>query len=113
MNVFALFDEHPEYREKAGERWDGFFKITTDVEKWNTPEYCLNNSLVITGNREINENGTESEYNELIRRYSVIEDNVYYASTENPLFVNPSRGDYRLKDGADVPDVHFEKMGRY
>ncbi len=113
VNVFALFDEHPEYKEKAGERWDGFFKITTDVEKWNTPEYCVNNSLVITGNREINENGTESEYNELIRRYSVIEDNVYYASTENPLFINPSRGDYRLKDGADVPDVHFEEMGRY
>ena len=113
INVFNLFDEHPEYKEKAGERWAGFFDITTDVEKWNTPEYCLNNSLVITGNREINDKGTERDYNELIRRYSVIEDNIYYARTENPLFVNPSRGDYRLKDDVDFPDVHFEEIGRY
>ena len=113
INVFNLFDEHPEYKEKAGERWDGYFDITTDVEKWNTPEYCLNNSLVITGNLEINETAAPRDYNELIRRYSVIGNNVYYTAEENPLFVNPSRGDYRFRYGVDFPEVFFESIGRY
>ena len=113
MNVFSLFDAHPEFKEKAGERWDGYFDITTDVEKWNTPEYCLNNSLVITGNREISKTGEERFYDEAIRKYSVIGDNVYYTSDLNPLFVNPSVGDYRLRADAGIPDVHFELIGRY
>ena len=113
LEVFKVFDEHPEYKEKAGERWEGFFKITTDVEKWNTPEYCLNNSLVITGNCEINEIGAAMEYDELLSRYSVIENNIAFTDDENPYFVNPSRGDYRFREGADFPDVQFEKIGRY
>ena len=43
----------------------------------------------------------------------MIEDNVYYTSAENPLFINPSRGDYRFRDGVDFPEVFFEKIGRY
>ena len=113
VNILSLFAEHPEYVEKAGDRWDWFFSMTTDVTKWDTPEFCLNNSLIITGNREINATGAEPDYNEMIRRYSTIEDNVSYTSEENPLFVNPTIGDYRIRDGVDFPDIEFEKIGRY
>ena len=114
VSILSLFAEHPEYVEKAGDRWDWFFGMTTDVTLWDTPEFCLNNSLIITGNREINATGAEPEYNELIRRYSTIEDNVSYRSEENPLLVNPTIGDYRLREGVEgFPDFEFEKIGRY
>ena len=36
-----------------------------------------------------------------------------FTTDENPLFVNPTRGDYRLRDGVDFPDIHFEDIGRH
>ena len=88
-----------------------YFDIHYDLENWDTPEFCTNNSLIITGNREINAKGVEPDYDELIRRYSVIEDNVSYTSDENPFFVNPTIGDYRLRDDVtDFPMIEFEKI---
>jgi hypothetical protein len=29
------------------------------------------------------------------------------------VFVNPTLGDYRIREGADFPDIEFEKIGRY
>ena len=98
---------------KAAEMWPGYFDITLDVTRWREPEYCSNNSLVITGNREVNKIGAQKEYSDLIKMFSVIEDNETYAVTENPLFVNPTRGDYRIREGVVFPDIEFEKIGRY
>ncbi|MBQ3901542.1 MAG: hypothetical protein II736_07470, partial [Clostridia bacterium] len=70
-------------------------------------------SLVITGNREINKNGEAPFYDETLRKYSVIEDNLAYTPDENPLFVDPASGDYRIREGVDFPDIEFEKIGRY
>ena len=39
--------------------------------------------------------------------------NSFYNTSENPLFVNPTLGDYRIRDGVDFPDIEFEKIGRY
>ena len=112
-STLDYYYEHPDVMARLSEMWPGYFDITLDVTRWREPEYCSNNSLVITGNREINLTGAEREYSDMIRLHSVIEDNLYYASDENPLFVNPTRGDYRLKSGVAFPDVEFEKIGRY
>ena len=47
------------------------------------------------------------------RDYGVVEGNVGVTYGENPIFVNPTRGDYRIREGADFPDIQFEKIGRY
>ncbi len=44
---------------------------------------------------------------------TVGENNLCYRLDENPLFVNPSRGDYRFKEGVSVYDIPFDKIGRY
>ncbi|MBR3991895.1 MAG: hypothetical protein IKI91_07135, partial [Clostridia bacterium] len=90
-----------------------FFDITTDLDRWKDREFCENASLVITGNRGFNKNAETTEYEELIAKYSTIEDNVSYTLEENPIFVNPTLGDYRIRDGVDFPDIEFEKIGRY
>ena len=45
--------------------------------------------------------------------YCTIEGNNACSFAENPLFVNPTLGDYRIRDGAEFPDIHFEDIGRY
>ena len=112
-NALSYFYDNPDVMARAAEMWPGYFDITTDVNRWQEKNYCSYNSLVITGNREINEPGAAYEYPDILARYSTIEDNVGIRADENPLFVNPTLGDYRLCDGADFPDLEFEKIGRY
>ena len=112
-DAFAYFDAHPDAKAKAAELWDGFFDVSLDLEDWQKPEFCMNSSLVITNNPEINRAGVAREYDETISKYSVIRGNVGYKVTENPFFVDPTRGDYRIREGVDFPDIHFELMGRY
>ena len=84
-----------------------------DLDRWKDKDFCENSSLIIKGNRGFNENAETTEYEELIAKYSTIEDNVSYTLEENPIFVNPTLGDYRIREGADFPDIEFEKIGRY
>ena len=48
-----------------------------------------------------------------LMRFATVGDNLGYSLGENPCFVNPTRGDYRVVDGSGFPDAHFELMGRY
>ncbi len=41
------------------------------------------------------------------------ENNVEYDVTENPFFVNPSIGDYRIREDADFHKIPYDKIGRY
>ena len=113
QSIFDFFDAHPEIKEQIAGEWPGFFDITTDLSRWQEREFCENSSLVITGNRSTNTRPQEPDYNELLVKYSTIEDNIVFPIEENPLFVNPTIGDYRIRDGAEFPDIHFEDIGRY
>ena len=44
---------------------------------------------------------------------NVSEGNVEFGLDENPIFVNPAIGDYRIREDADFHNIPFEKMGRY
>ena len=111
--AFEFFDSHPDAKATAAELWPGYFDISLDLDDWQKSVFCMNSSLVITGNVEINKAGAERVYSETISKYSVIENNVTYSTRENPIFVNPTLGDYRIRDGVNFSDVQFESIGRY
>ena len=113
VEIFDYFDSHPSIKAQATEYWPGLFEITTDLSRWEEREFCDNSSLVITGNRSFNETARQPEFKEIFARYSTIGDNIAYSFEDNPIFVNPTRGDYRIREGADFPDIEFEKIGRY
>ncbi|MBR6915375.1 MAG: S-layer homology domain-containing protein [Clostridia bacterium] len=113
VSIFEFFDANPELKKEAEEKWPGFFDITTDTSRWQEREFCENSSLVITGNRSFNKTAKQPEFKELLVKYSTIEDNIAFTFEDNPYFVNPTRGDYRIRDGAEFPDIQFEKIGRY
>jgi hypothetical protein len=113
-NVYAQYDANPALKANAMANWPEIFELTTDLEKWDDPSFVLARNETIVNNRFINLNGQiavpTSEY---VVKYSTIEGNVGYTVDENPFFVNPSRGDYRIRDGVDFPDIHFEDIGRH
>ncbi|MBP0989647.1 MAG: hypothetical protein J5874_00495, partial [Oscillospiraceae bacterium] len=113
VSIFSFFDSHPDLKAEAEEKWPGFFDITTDISRWRDREFCQNSSLIITGNRCFSAKSTESSYRDTLAKYSTIEDNLVYSLSENPVFINPTLGDYRIREGADFPDIHFEMIGRY
>ncbi len=113
VDLFGFFDSNPEIKERAAAEWPGFFDITTDPARCGEKEFCENSSLVITGNRSFNNEPEPESYPEILAKYSTIENNDALTFADNPLFVNPTAGDYRVKDGAEFPDIQFEKIGRY
>ncbi|MBQ6262706.1 MAG: S-layer homology domain-containing protein [Clostridia bacterium] len=113
VSELAIYESDPELKAALEAKWPAFFRITTDLDRVGDGEFCLNNSITVTGNRAITKTGKSWSFNEVISKYSVIEDNIAYSVEQNPLFVNPTRGDYRLRDGVEFPDVEFESMGRY
>ncbi|MBR3424318.1 MAG: right-handed parallel beta-helix repeat-containing protein [Clostridia bacterium] len=100
------------------ERWPDIFNVTLDLSDLSDPNCCLATNNTVTGNRYFDFNGergtdTMNRIGQYSAAVSTIRDNEYYTTADNPLFVNPSIGDYRLKDGTGFPDLHFEKIGRY
>ena len=67
---------------------------------------------VATGNVFVNE-GKKIKISSQSPEFTTMEDNEAYGLDENPFFVNPTIGDYRIKEGADCPDFPFEEIGRY
>ena len=109
-----FYRDNPDLIELLRDTWPGYFDIHYDLENWDTPEFCLSPSLVITGNMEFSVSGDPVEYKDIVLRYSTVENNRGISLKENPLFVNPTLGDYRIRDDVtDFPDIEFEKIGRY
>ena len=52
------------------------------------------------------------EFEEAAAPFVINEDNTFYTMNENPIFVNPSAGDYRIRPDAGPIDIPFELMGR-
>ncbi|MBQ6677265.1 MAG: S-layer homology domain-containing protein [Clostridia bacterium] len=112
--VFALIDEYPEYR--AGiEKWSPeVLNYHLDYDNLDDPYFVMNPVNTVRDNVYFNEKGvTDTGGGKYEDIYVVLEDNRGYTYEENPMFVNPTVGDYRSQDGVDFPDVQFEKIGRY
>ena len=52
-------------------------------------------------------------YDEDATQYCNITPDTGYTLKENPFFVNPTIGDYRMRDDAEFSKIPFESIGRY
>ncbi|MBR7033632.1 MAG: S-layer homology domain-containing protein [Clostridia bacterium] len=104
----------PGYAEALEGRRPGILSLSFDTADVAERNFYLAPANEIRGNVFVNENSDLSirlDYDSA--DYCSVGDNAAYAYSENPIFVNPTRGDYRIRDGVDFPDYHFELMGRY
>jgi len=100
--------------EKWYERWPQLYAYHYDVDRINEDLNCAFNVVNYADNNCCL--GTFFEpYVHHMSKYSWVEGegNLNFTLDENPLFVNPTIGDYRLRDDADFHRIPYEKIGRY
>ncbi|MBQ6262696.1 MAG: S-layer homology domain-containing protein [Clostridia bacterium] len=100
------------YRENFPE----IFDISFDLADADDPSFVLNPYNEIKDNMYIRESieglSEETLAGETVSPWCDISGNRFITKAENPIFVNPTLGDYRIREGADFPDIHFEDVGR-
>ena len=86
------------------------FTLTTDLAMIDDPSFVLFPRVYVRNNwyfeSEIKDKNEDNGY-------SVKEGNRCFSLDENPCFVNPTVGDYRVVEGSGAPDFRFELAGRY
>ncbi len=115
LNYFNMLEEDPQYKAVIEKERPEVFDLILDPSKYMDPAFVLAPYNVVRDNVKVTAEPKEDWYtpNEKIKGFVVSEGNRSYPLTENPIFVNPTRGDYRIRDGVDFPDIHFEEIGRY
>ena len=103
----------PGLRAVLAEKAPHLLTYTADVSRWEEPEFVLNVVASVTGNRYFNKNGLSQDYSDALMKFGEYGNNAGYTLGENPLFVNPALGDYRIREGTGFPDIEFEQIGRY
>ena len=83
---------------------NGRIRAHTANESFFCPWDSIHNNALI---------GSRFTVLEDIVKYGEVYDNEFLTESDNPYFVNPTVGDYRLRDGVDFFSIPFEKMGRY
>ncbi|MBR7034102.1 MAG: S-layer homology domain-containing protein [Clostridia bacterium] len=115
----AVFDNmaaYPEYL--AGiEKWcPELLNYHLDYSRTDDPNFVMSPVNTIKNNVHINSKASFTEQptaDKYLNKYTVVEGNRGFTTDENPFFVNPTVGDYRLKDGAGIMDIEIENIGRY
>jgi len=92
------------------ERWPLMFNYTDDPARINDIECVYHTVNYINDNYSI---GCDFDPGPTYDRFGVGEGNLVFELDENPLFVCPATGDYRLREDADFKEIPYEKIGRY
>ena len=104
------------YAEELEARRPGATSFTFDFnDPWRL-DFAFAPVTTITGNAYFNEKGgTEDRFLLLgdAADYCTVDGNVGYSFGENPIFINPTVGDYRVRADSGFTDFHFELIGRY
>ncbi len=113
--VFGYIEAYPEFRAGIEQWCPEVLNYHLDYENMDDPYFVMNPVNTVKDNVYINSNGgTDSPTGIYEERYVTCSGNRGFTFAENPMFVNPTLGDYRARDGVEgFPDVEFEKIGRY
>ena len=94
------------------ERWSLMFNYHYDVSRLDEVECAFRNVNYIENNYTFGFE-TSIDDNSILEQYGVVEGNVQLTLDDNPLFVNPSIGDYSIREDADFLKIPYEQIGRY
>ena len=113
---FSNVEKYENYRGAILERWPEILNYHINFKDRDDPNFLFNSVNDVRDNVFINNKAEAFDVSdeEIVREYTPVTGQRGYYLTENPLFVDPTHGDYRLRDGAEgFPDIEFEKIGRY
>ena len=117
LDLYEAIENNEGYGAVMRERDPDLLAMSTDPADVGKPEFVLSPVNTVTGNVTMSPVPADSPVykpQEGMDRYVILENNRGLDLKENPFFVNPTLGDYRLANGVTgCPDVQFEKIGRY
>ena len=117
LDLYEAIENNEGYGAVMRERDPDLLAMSTDPADVGKPEFVLSPVNTVVGNVTMSPAPADSPVykpQEGMDRYVILENNRGLDLKENPFFVNPTLGDYRLADGVTgCPDVQFEKIGRY
>ncbi|MBR7032574.1 MAG: S-layer homology domain-containing protein [Clostridia bacterium] len=115
LDLFRKIESNEKYRETLMRERPEVFDLSTDPSDALSVDFVLSQYNVLKNNVSLTKD-TETDVfapNAILKDHVVSEGNRIYGLNDNPIFVNPTKGDYRIKDGADFMDIHFDIIGRY
>ncbi len=114
IRAFGYCETVPGYAEDLIKRRPGVMSLILDFDRAAEPEFILAPTNTFAGNLFVNDDALPRfSFREISERYSTVEGNTAYTYAENPVFVNPTIVDYRIREGVDFPNIEYEKIGRY
>ena len=105
--------------EKWREAWPWLYSIHADVSNSDDPDFFVNPSYCVFRDNYAVTGGRTHTVAEDTVRLGTVYNNPEFTPDENPLFVNPTIGDYRIRDHVDtsviekIPYIPYELIGRY
>ena len=113
--MFELCDTYDNYKNAILSRWPQILDYHLDYMNTDDPDFVFNSVNTFARNVYFNDSGKKCDFsdNVLILKYLTVGEERGFTLDENLFFVNPALGDYRVRKGADIPDLEFEKIGRY
>ena len=112
--IFGYIDTYPEYRAGIEQWCPEVLNYHLDYNNMDDDYFVMNPVNTVKDNVYINGTGKTDVMGEKYTQiYVTVEGSRGYTFEENPMFVNPTLGDYRVREGVDFPDIEFEKIGRY
>ena len=93
-------------------KWPEIFSYNFDLTNFDDPASVMAPVNAIYDNYAF---GEDCSFNitEVTERFGDVRNNLCFGFDENPIFTNPTVGDYSIREGADFMDNHYELIGRY
>ncbi len=99
------------------ERWPTLVKMKVDLsraeELADDIDFIINPSYNVIKNNYTFSSDVGHTIDDDVYLFSTVENNLEFSLDENPLFTNPARGDYSIREDADFFKIPFCDIGRY
>ncbi len=115
LDLFEMINGNADFLALMHEARPELFTLSTDPADADEANFVLSPANTLTNNVTVTSDPEKKPVSVLdtVREYCTVEGNRAYGTDENPCFVNPTAGDYRIRDGADFPYFPYELIGRY
>ena len=93
------------------ERWPIMYAYNIDPSKVGEVECLFTTVHYLKNNYSFGNH--PGGFGEVGDKFGVLENNLSFDLDENPIFTDPTHGDYSIREGVDFLDNQFYKIGRY
>ena len=111
--LVASYSDVPSMPQIWRDTYPWLYDLDFDPTHYDDPKCVVNPTNVILRQNYTIGKDAFNDIDESVVTFGDVSENNIYAPDENPIFVCPAKGDYRIRDGADFLKIPFDEIGRY